>query len=144
MVVERKNKVTTLLSIDELAQLQRLADEEGIPATQWIRAQIKRSYVKQFGDKPPRPTPATIGGLLDDMTGRAHYTTGNIAERMGVSEDTVARALHRLEKRGIVELEQTHVNKDTTWRSLAGNRDATVALATKKGLDLDEPLLDDE
>jgi DNA-binding transcriptional ArsR family regulator len=144
LVVDRKNKVTALLSIDELAQLQKLADDEGVPATQWIRAVIKRSYAKRFGGAPARPTPATLGGLIEDLTGRAHYTTGNIAERMGLSPDTVVMALRRLEKRGIVELEQTHFNKDTTYRSLAGNRDATLAAAEKKGFEVDEPLVADD
>jgi DNA-binding transcriptional ArsR family regulator len=143
MVVERKNKVTTLLSIDELAQLQRLADDEGIPATQWVRTLIKRSYVKRFGEAPARPTPATRRGLVEDLTGRAHYTAGNIAERMGVSPETVLAALERLAKARIVERVETH-GRDSTWGSLPGNREATLAALQKKNLDPDEPLVDDD
>jgi hypothetical protein len=142
IVVERKNKVTTLLSIDELAQLQRLADDEGIPATQWVRTLIKRSYVKRFGEMPARPTPATLRGLVEDLTGRAHYTAGNIAERMGVSTETVIAALERLAKARIVERVEVHSSKDSTWSSCAGNRDATIEALAKKNLDADEPIVD--
>jgi len=144
MIVERSHKVTALLSVEELGQLQQLADDEGTPATQLLRALIKRAYVRRFGQETPRPTPATVRGLLDDLTGRAHYTAGNIAERMGVSVDVVLATLLRLAKRGLVEREQTHSNKDTTWRSLAGGRDATIEAAEKKKLDLDEPLVDEK
>jgi hypothetical protein len=143
MVAERKNKVTTLLSIDELAQLQRLADDEGIPATQWVRAQIKRAYAKRFGEMPARPAPATTRGLVEDLTGRAHYTAANIAERMGVLPETVLARLERLAKLRIVERVATH-GRDSTWGSLAGNREATLDALQKKNLDLDEPLVDDE
>ena len=143
-MVNRDFKVTVLLSVPEQAQLQALAEEEGVPGTQFIRALIKRAYAKRFGEEKPKPTAATIRGLIEDMTGRAHYTDANIAERMGVEVDDLRLVLDRLKKRGVVELIQTHGEFNSkTWGPLGGrgSREETLAAAEKKGFDLDEPIV---
>jgi hypothetical protein len=141
---EREIKVTILLSVPEQAQLQALAEDEGVPATQYIRALVKRAYVKRFGEAKPKPTPATVRGLIEDLTGRAHYTDANIAERMGVELDDLRAVLDRLKKRGVIDLIETHAQFGSkTWAPIGGRggREEVLALAEKKGFDLDEPIV---
>jgi hypothetical protein len=143
-MVDRDFKVTVLLSVPEQAQLQALAEEEGVPGTQLIRALIKRAYVKRFGEAKPKPTAATIRGLFEDMFGRAHYTDANIAERMGVELDDLRAVLERLRKQRVVEVIVSHAEFGSkTWGpwGARGSREETLALAAKKGFDLDEPIV---
>lgn len=135
--------MTVLLSVAEQAQLQKLADDEGTPATQLIRALVKRAYVRRFGEEKPHPTPATLRGLLDDLRGRAHYTAHNIAERMGVQPKIVLDSLERLHKASLVTKVENWPNGDSTWEV---NRAPEVVdtIVARKRIDLDEPLVGEE
>jgi hypothetical protein len=135
-----------MISVTELSKLHRLAEHEDVPAAQVVRRLIRSEYQKRFGDEQPTTTSPTLRGILTDMTGRAHLTAGDIAERAALPIDAVDRALRRAAKKGVVELEDGS-GANATWRSLAKpdrDRDAVFALAEAKGLDLDDPLVERE
>lgn len=44
--IERKHKLTFLLSLEEMAELNRLAEEERVSLSGWIRARILDDYRK--------------------------------------------------------------------------------------------------
>lgn len=54
--VDRKH-FPVLLSDEERAMLQAVADAAKASASDWIRATIARSYKKAFGDRPIKPGP---------------------------------------------------------------------------------------
>ena len=141
MVIKREIKTTVPLSIEEQAMLQKLADAEGVSTAHWIRAQIRRVHGQRFGSGPPQPTVATLRGLITDLTGRAHYTAENIAERMGVDAVPVLDGLARLERRGLV-FKVDGTGGRSTWecRPHARDTEKQCTEVEKKHFDLDAPL----
>lgn len=136
--VTKSLKTTLVLTNEELSMLQELAHDAGVSTAQWIRQQVRGAHLKRFGAKAPRPTEPTMRGLITDLTGRAHYTAGNIAERMGVERDSIVAALERLRAKRLVFKVQTH-GEDSSWECQphARNGELQLAEAVKKGVDLD-------
>jgi DNA-binding MarR family transcriptional regulator len=141
VVIKREIKTSLPLSIEEQAMLQRLAEAEGISTAQWLRGQVRKVHSQRYGAERLYPTSPTLRGLIADLTGRAHYTTENIAERMGIEVDAVLAGLKRMERKGLVQ-QVAGSGAGSTWECMPNSRDAEAqaGLAEKKGLDLEAPL----
>jgi hypothetical protein len=83
--------------------------------------------------------PIWIRGILEDITGRAHYTAGNIAERTGLSLARTLDALADMAQCGVV----TRVDGSgphSTWELCCKDIDEAVAKLEKRSMKVDKPL----
>jgi hypothetical protein len=54
MVVKRTKRLPVLLTPDEWAMLQALADKQGVTASDVLRLNLRRAYAEAFGSDPPK------------------------------------------------------------------------------------------
>lgn len=139
----RTIKMTLMLSVEEQAMMQRLAQDEGVSTAHVIRSLVKKAFARRFPDQAATVTPATIGGLIDDLTARVHYTTPNIAERMAVSAGRLRRTLQWLAKKKGVPIEGHDVGTVAETWALLKTKDELLTRLAKVGVDLADPLLDE-
>jgi hypothetical protein len=52
----REKRLNVLVTEDERAQLQALADREGMKASDYVRQCIRRNYAATFGELPAKAT----------------------------------------------------------------------------------------
>ncbi len=136
-MADRDRKLTVLLTLEEMSKLEQLAEDQGVTASQEVRALIKTAHVARYGHgAKPRPTMPNLRGIIKDLTGRAHYTVGNIAMRAQLPLETILVGLKTLERRKLARYVGDS-GPDATWEAIPPTYDEMIAAAKAKGLDLD-------
>ena len=120
--------------------LHAVARRDGRSAAAWLRRAIRLGYMETFGEATPTTATApTMRGVLEDLTGPAHYTARDIAHRSEVPLEVLIPALESLQRERVVMCVDGK-DGDSTWESLHKGREATIDFAQRRGIALDERL----
>jgi hypothetical protein len=138
---ERGFQLKVLLSDREKRMLDDLTEHEGISASELIRGTLRTNHASTFKTGFPGETPPTVRGILTDCTPPPHFTAGNIAKRTQLTLYKVLETLKRLADMGmLVQIDDQGAN--STWQPKGPMLEKTLAIAEKRGFELDVDLRD--
>jgi hypothetical protein len=140
VAVEKSEVVRARMTPEEVLMLKALAGKDET-MSDVIRDLVRNAYQKQFGaEKPRRSQSPTLRGIIEDITGPAHFTAGGVAKRTGLNVRRVLAALEGLAEHRLVE-RVDRTGSDSTWESLiTGGAKRLLRAADAAGFDVDADL----